>query len=120
MELGISGKVSSTTLEGIAPLAVVSFQLSLMTWPEGLCVAIVLRSANLSISGLYSFSTRKFDAFGCGVFDSHQTYSTESLIRTLRTVTHSAGTGIFAGLYQKQSCARWNPICSTKAISTLK
>jgi len=40
---------------------------------------------------------------GQGVFDSHQTYSTESLIRTRRTLTHSAGVGIFAGLYQKHS-----------------
>ena len=31
-------------------------------------------------------------------------------------VTHSAGIGIFAGLNQKHSCARWKPVCFTSAI----
>ena len=39
--------------------------------------------------------------------------------RLRRTVTHPAGTGIFAGLYQKHSCARWNPTVSTSSISSL-
>src|SRR6266704_3530606 len=57
------------------------------------------------MSGLYSFRTDKLLAFGQGVFESHQTYSTESRTRTRLTVTHSAGAGIFAGLYQKHSLA---------------
>ena len=37
-----------------------------------------------------------------------------------RTVTHSAGIGILAGLYQKHSWASWKPIVSTSSIRSLK
>lgn len=43
-----------------------------------------------------------------GVFESHQTCSTESLMRMRWTVTHSAGTGIYARLNQKHFWARCN------------
>jgi hypothetical protein len=39
-------------------------------------------------------------AFGLGVLDSHQRQLTASFTRIFRTVTHSAGDGSFAGLYQ--------------------
>ena len=66
------------------------------------------------MSLLYGLSTVRLFAFGQGVLDSHQTYSTESLRRIRLTVTHSAGMGILAGLYQKHSWAKWKPIVSTK------
>jgi len=58
-----------------------------------------------SISRLYALKTVRLFALGPGVFDNHQTYSTASLTRMRRTVTHSAGIGIFAGLNQKHSWA---------------
>ena len=39
-------------------------------------------------------------ALGCGVFENHHRHSTASFTRILRTVTHSAGEGSLAGLYQ--------------------
>jgi len=45
-------------------------------------------------------STLRLSAFGAGVLDSHQTQLTASLTRIRRTVTHSAGEGSLAGLYQ--------------------
>ncbi len=84
----------------IAPLAFSLSQLALITCPEGRVVSFTPRAFKRSMSALYGFNTFKLLAFGCGVFESHQTCSTESFTRTRRTVTHSAGTGIFAGLYQ--------------------
>ena len=87
-------------LDGIDPPGSILSNDELMLWPDGRTVAFTPFFANRSISALYGRSTFRLSAFGCFVLASHQTCSTESLTRTLRTVTHSAGTGIFAGLYQ--------------------
>src|SRR5438067_1975931 len=117
MSAGIS---SSSTLGGIDPPASTLAKLGLMAWPEGLVVRRTPRRLSRSMSALYALSTARLSDFGQGVFDNHQTYSTESFTRMRRTVTHSAGIGIFAGLNQKHSCARWNPTRSTKAMRSLK
>ena len=53
-----------------------------------------------------------------GVFASHQMQLTASFTRTLRTLTHSAGVGSFAGFHQKNSWARWNPNFRQSMISS--
>src|SRR6478752_5589496 len=102
----LSGSSPSMTFGGIAPPAAIVSKEPRITWPEGRTVSLTPFLARRSMSALYSFNTARFEAFGQGVFENHQTYSTESRTRILLTVTHSAGTGIFAGLYQKHSCAR--------------
>src|SRR2546425_581187 len=97
---------ASTTLAGIDPPETILSKEERMTCPEGRTVRLMPLRFKRIISGLYSFRTPRLLAFGHGVLDSHHTYSTESRIRILRTVTHSAGIGIFAGLYQKHSWAR--------------
>src|SRR5258706_1122615 len=114
-----SGSSVSTTFGGIAPPWSLSKE-PRITCPDGRTVGLTPRRLNRIMSGLYSFSTRMLLAFGQGVFENHQTYSTESLTRIRRTVTHSAGIGILAGLYQKHSCARWKPTSSTNAIISWK
>jgi len=47
-----------------------------MTWPDGRTVAFTPRLLRRIMSGLYSLRTFKFPAFGHGVFENHQTYST--------------------------------------------
>src|SRR3954454_14511031 len=69
---------------------------------------------------LYSVSTRRLSAFGCGVGESHQTRVNESLTRTRRTVTHSAGVGSRAGLKQMNSWQRCRFAASWKASSALR
>ena len=49
---------------------------------------------------LYGVRTLRLFALGRAVLDSHQIGWIASLTRTRRTVTHSAGAGIFARLYQ--------------------
>src|SRR3990172_4599865 len=116
-----SGRTSSsTTLEGIDPPASILSKVDLMLWPDGRTVVLTPRWFSRIISLLYDFKTFLLSAFGHDVVESHQTYSTESLIRTRRTLTHSAGVGILAGLYQKHSCARRKPTFSTRAIKSLK
>src|ERR1700690_749623 len=101
-----SGNPVSTTLGGMAPPASTLSKESRMTCPDGRTVGRTPRRLSRSMSGLYSFRTRALLALGQGVLENHQTYSTESFTRIRRTVTHSAGIGILAGLYQKHSCAR--------------
>src|SRR5271155_5043814 len=117
---GRSGSSASVTLVGIAPPASILSNESRITCPDGRTVPRTPFRFKRIMSSLYSLSTDRFDAFGQGVFESHHTYSTESLTRIRRTVTHSAGTGILAGLYQKHSWARWKPTVSTKAKSSFK
>ena len=52
------------------------------------------------MSSEYGTRTLRLYAFGRSVFLSHQHGSTESFTRMRWTFTHSAGVGIFAGLYQ--------------------
>src|SRR5664280_1507377 len=99
-------KSASVTLGGIEPPALMVSKELRITWPEGLTVLRTPFRFSRIISSLYSLRTLRFEALGCGDLESHHTYSTESRTRIRRTVTHSAGTGIFAGLYQKHSCAR--------------
>jgi len=47
--------------------------------------------------GLGALAALLTSAFGCSVFDNHQTVLTESLTRILRLLTHSIGEGSFAG-----------------------
>src|SRR5215467_1145062 len=101
-----AGMSSSSTLEGMDPPASTLAKLGLMAWPDGRVVRRTPRRLSRSISVLYALSTARLSALGQGVLDSHHTYSTESLTRMRRTVTHSAGIGILAGLNQKHSCAR--------------
>src|ERR1017187_8707735 len=103
---GKSPNSASTTLAGIEPPAAILSNDSRITCPDGRTAPRAPFRLSRIMSSLYSLSTFRFDAFGLGVFESHQTYSTESLTLTRRTVTHSAGTGILAGLYQKHSCAK--------------
>src|SRR5579862_2042534 len=103
---GTSSSSASVTFAGIEPPASILSNERRMTCPDGLTVPRTPLRFSRSISSLYSLSTVKFEAFGHAVLDNHQTYSTESRTRILRTVTHSAGIGIFAGLYQKHSWAR--------------
>ena len=42
----------------------------------------------------------RFEDLGFSVLENHHTISTESLTRIRRTVTHSAGPGMRAGLCQ--------------------
>src|SRR5436309_943349 len=104
----LSGSYSSpsTTLAGIDPPDSIAPNPFLMLCPEGRTVARTPLLLSRIMSGLYDWSTLRLSALGWGVLASHQMYSTESLIRTRRTLTHSAGAGIFAGLYQKHSCAK--------------
>src|SRR5574341_2396230 len=104
----------------MAPPAATLSKLVLMLWPDGRTVARTPRLLRRIMSALYGRSTVLLFALGWGVLENHQTYSTESFTRTRRTVTHSAGIGIFAGLYQKHSCARWKPTSSTRARSRRK
>src|SRR5579862_437769 len=101
-----SANTASVTLAGIEPPATILSNDGRIMCPDGRIARLTPLRLSLIMSGLYSFSTAKLVAFGQGVFDSHHTYSTESRMRILLTVTHSAGIGIFAGLYQKHSCAR--------------
>src|SRR5271170_166296 len=105
-------KSASVTFGGMAPPAWMLSKDFLITCPDGRIVPRTPFRFNRIMSSLYSLRTLRFEDFGWGVFENHQTYSTESRTRTRRTVTHSAGTGIFAGLYQKHSWARWKPISS--------
>src|SRR5690348_12797913 len=111
---------ASVTFDGIDPPASILSNEDRITCPDGLTVPLTPLRFSRIMSSLYSLSTARFEAFGQAVLENHQTYSTESRMRIRRTVTHSAGIGIFAGLYQKHSCAKWNPISSTNAISNLK
>src|SRR5919199_3626843 len=108
------------TLGGIEPPALILSKDELMLCPEGRTVVRTPRSFRRIISLLYGFNTERLFAFGHGVLDSHQTCSTESRMRIRRTVTHSAGIGILAGLYQKHSCARQKPTDSTSSTRSLK
>src|SRR5882672_5024029 len=101
MASGASSNSASVTFGGIAPPAWILSNDLRITWPDGRTVPRTPLRLSRIMSSLYSLSTARFDAFGQGVLDSHQTYSTESRILMRRTVTHSAGIGIFAGLYQK-------------------
>src|SRR6185437_1154751 len=113
-------RIPSITFGGIEPPALILSKVERIMWPDGRTAPFTPFLFRRIMSGLYSFRTDKLLAFGQGVFESHQTYSTESRTRTRLTVTHSAGAGIFAGLYQKHSWARWKPTCSTRAIRSLK
>src|SRR5271157_2291046 len=117
---GRSGNDASVTFDGIEPPAAIPLKDWRMTCPDGRTVPRNPFRLSRIISLLYSFRTFQLLAFGQGVLESHQTYSTESLILIRRTVTHSAGIGILAGLYQKHSCAKWNPRSSTSATRSLK
>src|ERR1035438_5748182 len=97
---------ASVTFDGIAPPASILSNDSRITCPDGRVIPRTPFLFNRIMSSLYSLRTLRFEALGWGVLENHQTYSTESRTRIRRTVTHSAGTGIFAGLYQKHSCAR--------------
>src|SRR5256885_8040511 len=114
------GSSSSTTFDGMDPPASTLLKLGLMLCPEGRTVRRKPLLLSRSISLLYGLRTARLSAFGHGVFDSHHTYSTESLIRMRRTVTHSAGIGILAGLNQKHSCASLKPTRSTSVMRSLK
>src|SRR5262245_3171044 len=94
----------SMRFAGIAPPR--SVNLAVITCPLGRVLARYPRFSKRFMSGLYSSRILRLSAFGSGVFDNHHTYSTESLMRNRRTLTHSAGAGNLAGLYQKHSCAR--------------
>ena len=48
-----------------------------MTCPDGRMVGLTPLRLNRIMSGLYSLSTRTLLALGHGVFENHQTYSTE-------------------------------------------
>jgi hypothetical protein len=58
----------------------------------------VPRASSFRMLGLYSLSTRRLSAFGCGFGDSHHTRVNASFTRDRRIVTHSAGVGSRAGL----------------------
>src|SRR5882672_3887843 len=97
----VSGDSSaSKTLDGIDPPASTLSKLERMLCPLGRTVARTPRRFSRIISALYGFKTFLLSALGHGVFPSHQTCSTESFTLMRRTVTHSAGIGSFAGLYQ--------------------
>ena len=74
-----------------------------MLWPDGRFVCLMPRRINRSMSLLYFWRTRELSALGNLDGDNQKMYSTESLTRIRRTFTHSAGAGILAGLYQKNS-----------------
>src|SRR5438093_523507 len=100
------GMPSSRTLKGMEPPACTRLKLVLILCPDGRVVGCKPFAFRRCMSLLYGLSTCLLLALGQGVLDSHQTYSTESRSPILRTVTHSAGAGILAGLNQKHSCAR--------------
>src|SRR5262249_3532267 len=102
----VVGSSSSTIFGGIDPPGSTWLKLGLMLCPEGRVVRFNPLLLSRSISLLYGLSTVRLLALGHGVLESHHTYSTASLMRIRRTVTHSAGMGIFAGLNQKHSWAR--------------
>src|SRR5271165_4600112 len=104
--------------EGIDPPRSRNF--FVMICPLGLTLGRYPFSSNRFMSGEYSFRTCWLFAFGQGVFDNHQTHSTASFTRILRTFTHSAGDGSLPGLYQKNSWAKWNPTSLQSAISNSK
>src|SRR5262249_34100866 len=95
-------------------------KLGLMLCPEGRVARRTPRRASRSMSLLYGRRTDRLSAFRQADLPSPPTNSTGALARRRRTVTHSAGMGILAGLNQKHSWARWNPTCSTSAIRSLK
>src|SRR5580700_11030258 len=69
---------------------------------------------------LYEVNILRLSALGCGVGDSHQTRVNESLTRTRRTVTHSAGVGRRAGLKQMNSWHRCRSAASWNASSAFR
>ena len=71
--------------------------------PEGRSFGLYPFLRSCCMDSLYGLRIFLLSAFGFGVLESHHTYSTESRTRCLRTFTHSAGLGSFAGLYQKHS-----------------
>ena len=66
----------------------------------------------------YACKTFELSDFGKADNESQKMYSTESLTRIRRTFTHSAGAGIFAGLYQKNSWQRLKPTSSQSASNS--
>ena len=105
---------TSITLPGIAP-PLSSANEPLMIWPEGRLVLATPFLMRRLMSLLYSPNTRRLYAFGNIDGDNQKMYSVESFTRMRRTFTHSAGAGIFAGLNQKNSCARLKPVSSHSA-----
>src|SRR5258708_4302665 len=93
-----ASKFPSITFEGIDPPAFNLSNEDRMTCPDGRIVVFTPFLFSRIMSGLYSFRTERFVAFGHGVLENHHTYSTESRTLIRRTVTHSAGAGILAGL----------------------
>src|SRR6266705_2123195 len=87
----------------------------LILCPDGRFVCLIPRLIRRCMSALYACKTRELSAFGNGEAESQNMYSTESLTLIRRTFTHSAGAGILAGLYQKNSWQRLNPISSQSA-----
>ncbi len=75
--------------------------------------------SNFFMLSLYSVSTLRLSAFGCGVGDIHQTRVKASFTRVRRTVTHSAGDGSRAGLKQTNSWHRCSPAASWNASNAL-
>src|ERR1700733_164553 len=106
MASGTSAKSASVTFVGMAPPTAILSNDFRITCPEGRTLPRTPLRFRRIMSSLYSLRTARFEALGHAVFESHQTYSTESRTRMRRTVTHSAGTGILAGLYQKHSWAK--------------
>src|SRR5262249_38691169 len=81
--------------------------LSVILCPDGRFVRLIPRWISRCMSLLYACRTLPLLALGNFDADNQKTYSTESLTRTRFTFTHSAGAGILAGLYQKNSWHRW-------------